>query len=179
MPKRPVLLAEFIPPDMQPRPVHSSTTCGCISPWQDPKAGADSKLLLEQQSKIALLMQQQEDMTHRLSVLVALEKTGSSHGGSISSGEWVDAGGWWSMGCCATPLSATEFGFCIGRLIRCSFIGHPHHTCLRTCWCLFNSSIIRCRRLLDNGFVESRRRPGIFVIGRCDVSPSCWPLDVC
>ena len=73
-PKRSFLLAEFIPPDMQPRPVHSSTTCGCSSPWQDPKAGADSKLLLEQQSKIALLMQQQEDMTHRLSVLVALEK---------------------------------------------------------------------------------------------------------
>ena len=74
VPKRPVLLAEFIPPDMQPRPVHSSTTCGCSSPWQDPKAGADSKLLLEQQSKILLLLQQQEDMTHRLSVLGALEK---------------------------------------------------------------------------------------------------------
>ena len=71
-PKRPFLLADQT--DMQPRPVHSSTTCGCSSPWQDPKAGADSKLLLEQQSKIALLMQQHDDMTHRLSVLVALEK---------------------------------------------------------------------------------------------------------
>ena len=71
-PKRPLMLADQT--DMQPRPVHSSTTCGCSSPWQDPKAGADSELLQEQQSKIALLMQQQEDMTHRLSVLVALEK---------------------------------------------------------------------------------------------------------
>ena len=71
-PKRPFLLADQT--DMQPRPVHSSTTCGCSSPWQDPKAGADSKLLLEQQSKILLLLQQQEDMTHRLSVLGALEK---------------------------------------------------------------------------------------------------------
>ena len=38
-----------------------------------PNAGADAKLLLEQQSKIALLMQQQEDMMHQLSVLLALE----------------------------------------------------------------------------------------------------------
>jgi hypothetical protein len=40
----------------------------------EPNAGAEAKLLIEQQVKIALLMQQQEDMTHRLSVLVALEK---------------------------------------------------------------------------------------------------------
>ena len=39
----------------------------------EPNAGVDAKLLMEQQVNIALLMQQQEDMMHQLSVLLALE----------------------------------------------------------------------------------------------------------
>ena len=39
----------------------------------EPNAGAEAKLLMEQQVKLALLMQQQEDMMHQLSVLLALE----------------------------------------------------------------------------------------------------------
>ena len=78
-PLRPPVLADQT--DVQPnipRPVHSNTTCGCSSPWQDPKtvgpnAGADAKLLLEQQVNIALLMQKQEEMMDQLSVLLSLE----------------------------------------------------------------------------------------------------------
>ena len=38
-----------------------------------PNVGADAKLLLEQQVKIALLMQKQEEMMDQLSVLLSLE----------------------------------------------------------------------------------------------------------
>ena len=51
-PKRELMLADQT--DMQPLPGHS--------PSQEPQAGAESKLLLEQQKDIALLMQQQEDL---------------------------------------------------------------------------------------------------------------------
>ena len=72
-PLRPPVLADQT--DVQPiipLPVHSITTSvGSSLPWQDPKtvgpnAGADARLLLEQQVNIALLMQQQEDLQHRL-----------------------------------------------------------------------------------------------------------------
>ena len=72
--------------DMQPLPGHS--------PSQEPQAGAESKLLLEQQKDIALLMQQQEDLQHRPLFLRDLGKTCSEDGGLASSGEWVHDGGW-------------------------------------------------------------------------------------
>jgi hypothetical protein len=78
-PLRPSLLADQtnVQPNI-PRPVHSNTTCGCSSPWQDPKtvgpnSDADAKLVLEQQVKIALLMQKQDEMMDKLSVLLSLE----------------------------------------------------------------------------------------------------------
>ena len=51
---------------------------GSSLPWQDPKtvgpnAGADARLLLEQQVKIALLSQKQEEIMDQLSVLLSLE----------------------------------------------------------------------------------------------------------
>ena len=62
-----------------PLPVHSITTLvGSSLPWQDPKtvgphAGADARLLQEQQVTNASLLQKQEEMMAQLSVLLSLE----------------------------------------------------------------------------------------------------------
>ena len=78
-PLRPPVLADQTDVQPIPLPVHSITTLvGSSLPWQDPKtvgphAGADARLLQEQQVKIALLSQKQEEMMAQLSVLLSLE----------------------------------------------------------------------------------------------------------
>ena len=113
-PKRELMLADQT--DMQPLPGHS--------PSQEPQAGAESKLLLEQQKDIALLMQQQEDLQHRLSFYATLEKRVlkmeawplRESGFMMEDGEPNDIGDVHPWDIVAIPLSATpssvsEFGF--------------------------------------------------------------------
>ena len=84
------------------------------------------------------------------------------------------------MGCGATPEVCHLDSVLNCTLHQVFVFIHLHLTRLWTCdgaWTIRFPLVFR--RLLDNGFVGSRRRPGICVIGRGDVSPSCRPLDVC